>query len=154
MRLKVSDVGVNLCKEFEGFFSKAYKCPAGVWTVGYGTTMINGRPVNPNDQMTEKEAHDYLLIDLQKHLDQGAKYIRPEIASRLNQNQIDAIASFVYNVGPGGLSKSSFLRLLNQGDFVNCSEKLLLWNKAGGRVLRGLTRRRHAEKKLFDTPMN
>lgn len=151
--LKVSKVGVDLCKEFEGFFSKAYRCPAGVWTVGYGTTMINGRPVNSNDTMTLEHATQYLLYDLQKHLDSGARYIKPEIARRLNQNQIDAIASFVYNIGAGGFSKSSFLKLLNQGDFVNCSERMLLWNKGGGKILRGLVRRRAAEKKLFDTPM-
>lgn len=147
--MKISDRAVELNSGFEGFFENAYICPAGVWTVGYGTTRIDGRPVRKGDRMTKPQALAYMKEELQKYLGMALRYIKPDIAARLNQNQLDAIALFTYNVGPGNFSKSSFLTLLNAGDFIGAPERMLLWNKANGKVLRGLTRRRGVERDLF-----
>lgn len=151
--MKFSKTAVEMNKGYEGFFPKAYLCPAGIWTVGYGTTFINGRKVTSSDRMTKEEATAYLVMDMQKHLDGAAKYIKPEIKAQLNQNQIDAITLFTYNLGVGRFSKTPFLQALNAGDFKNCSEKMLQHNKGGGKVLKGLVRRRAEEKALFDKPV-
>ena len=152
--MKVSDRAVELNTDFEGFFEHAYLCPAKVWTVGYGTTYINGRPVRQGDKMTKTEAKAYMKKELQEYLQNALKYVNKEIATKLNQNQLDSIALFTYNVGVDNFTKSSFLRLMNSGDLVGAPEKMLLWNKAKGKVLRGLQRRRKVERDLFLTPVS
>ncbi len=152
--MKISDRAVEINAEFEGFFEHAYLDPVGIWTVGYGTTYLNGRRVRQGDRMPKDVAKAYMKKELQNYLDMALRHVKPEIAQRLNQNQLDAIAIFTYNVGPGNFSKSSFLTLLNRGDFAGAAPRLLLWNKAKGKVLRGLTRRRQAEMDLFLTPVN
>lgn len=152
--MKISQNAVELNAHFEGFFPNAYLCPAGVWTVGYGTTRINGRPVRRGDTMTQEEAMVYMSEELQVYLQNALRYIKPDIARQLNQNQLDAIAVFTYNVGPSNFSKSSFCRLINAGKIVESAERILLWNKARGKVLRGLVRRRKAEYDLFLKPMS
>lgn len=117
----------------------------GVWTIGYGTTRINGHPVKMGDRISRSAADAIMREQLQEHLDGAAKNIKVE----LSQNQIDAIASFVYNVGIGAFNKSTLLKKLNAEDFDGAASEFLRWNKVDGKVAKGLTRRREAEKELF-----
>lgn len=145
MNKKTSEVGKNLIKEFEGFRAKAYLCPAGVWTVGYGTTRINGHKVSESTQITTEEADVFLEQDLKVFEDAINKHVDVE----LTQNQFDALVAFVYNVGIGNFQSSTLLKKLNSGDYEGASQQLLRWDKAKGKKLAGLTRRRKAEQKLF-----
>lgn len=150
--MKINQATIDLVKEFEGFRAKAYKCPAGVWTIGYGTTASAGVGITPKEGMTitEAEAERYLRAALDKFADQ----IAPLITAPTNENEFGAFLSVAYNIGPGAFKKSSALRLFNAGDKDGAAKALLLWNKAGGKVLKGLTRRREAERKLFLTPID
>ena len=132
---------VPIIKEFEGCKLKAYLCPAGVWTIGYGHT--DG--VKEGDEITQQEA-DRLLADDVHSFSAGVQRL---VTSDINRNQLGALTSFVFNVGLGNLRHSTLLRLVNKGDFVGAANQFPRWNKAGGKVLAGLTRRREAERKLF-----
>lgn len=134
---------VPLIKEFEGCRLKAYKCPADVWTIGYGHT--DG--VKEGDEITQQEA-DRLLANDVDIFSAGVKRL---VRSDINRNQLGALVSFAFNVGLGNLRHSTLLKLLNADDFVGAANQFPRWNKAGGKVLAGLTRRREAEKKLFLT---
>ena len=148
--MRINQATVNLVKEFEGFRAKAYKCPAGIWTIGYGTTAAAGVGITPKDGMTitKSDAEAYLQAALDKFADQ----IAPSIAVAISDNEFGAFVSLAYNIGPGAFKKSSALRLFNAGDKEGAAKAILMWNKAGGKVLKGLTRRREAERKLFLTP--
>jgi lysozyme len=133
--------------KFEGFSSSAYQCSAGVWTIGYGSTFnpYTKVKVKPLDKITKAEALDWLKQELNV-LTESVKSI---VKVPLTVGQLNALVSFTYNVGIGNLRKSTLLRLLNAGDYKGAANQFLLWNKAGGKVLRGLTIRRQAEKDLF-----
>ena len=141
MAMKTSSKGVSLIKSFEGCRLKAYKCPAGVWTIGYGHTagVIEG------DTITQEQADEYLRNDLAKYEKAVLNY---DGIYHFNQNQFDALVSFTYNCGVGNLKN---LTQNGKRTLAQISVKILLYNKAGGVVLRGLQRRRAAEKELFDT---
>lgn len=143
MAMKTSSKGVSLIKSFEGCRLKAYKCPAGVWTIGYGHTA----GVKEGDTITQEQADDYLRNDLEKYEKAVQNY---DGIYHFNQNQFDALVSFTYNCGVGNLKN---LTQSGRRTLAQISVKLLLYNKAGGVVLRGLQRRRTAEKDLFDTPI-
>lgn len=144
--MRTSQRGVDLIREFEGFFANAYYCPAGVLTIGYGHTDAAGPPkVSVGMTVTKKEAEDILRSDLRS----VEKHVSDLVESPLNQNQFDALVSFAFNVGCGALARSTALKRLNAGDYDGCAEALLMWNKGGGRVLNGLVRRRKAERLLF-----
>jgi len=145
MSRKTSEVGKNLIKEFEGFRVTAYICPAGVVTVGYGTTRIQGKAVQLGTTITTDEADMLLEEDLKSFEDAVNQNVREEIS----QNQFDALVAFVYNVGAGNFKKSTLLKKINAGEFNQAADEFLKWNKAGGKVLKGLTRRRTAERELF-----
>ena len=145
MTKKTASPGKGIIKEFEGFRATAYLCPAGVWTVGYGTTRINGKPVKENVKITTQEAEDFLEQDLKRFEDGVNRLVQVEIT----QNQFDALVSFVYNLGIGSLQKSTLLKKINAGLFDEAAEQFLKWDKAGGKKLAGLTRRRKAERELF-----
>lgn len=140
----VSDACVELVAEFEGFSSKPYRDPVGIWTIGYGET----RGVGPRTQPVTKT---YAKAQLRKRLNEDyfpyvARATRP---GKLTQNVADAFTSFVYNVGPGGVAVTSGVgRALRAGNIKLAANRLLQWDKAGGRVLPGLTRRRKAERYL------
>ena len=143
MAMKTSSKGVSLIKSFEGCRLKAYKCPAGVLTIGYGHTA----GVKEDDTITQAQADEYLRNDLAKY----EKYVlNYDAIYHFNQNQFDALVSFTYNCGARNLKN---LTQSGKRTIAQISEKLLLYNKAGGVVLRGLQRRRTAEKELFDTPI-
>ena len=140
--METSKTGLDLIKHFEGCELYAYKCPAGVWTIGYGHT----KGVEPGMQITEQDAEDMLKEELIEY----ESYINDLVTVGLNQNQFDAMVSWVYNLGAGNLKASTLLKVLNAGDYAGVPEQMLRWNKAGGKVLEGLTRRRQAEADLFD----
>jgi len=150
--MKINKSTVELVKEFEGFRAETYKCSAGVLTIGYGTTAAAGVGINPKPGMkiTKEEAEVYLHAGLEKF----ASQIEDAITAPINENEFGAFVSLAYNVGPGAFKKSSALRHFNEGDKTKAANAMLMWNKAGGKVLKGLTRRREAERKLFLTPVN
>jgi lysozyme len=140
-----------LIRRFEGCKLKAYKCSAGKNTIGFGATFYeDGSAVQPGDVITQERA-DRLFVIL---LDQFAAQVRPLIKQPLNDNQFGALLSFAYNAGVGALQRSTLLKLVN----ANPNNPLIRqefnkWNKAGGKVLLGLTRRRTAEADLYFTPI-
>lgn len=145
--MKISQNGIDLIKKYEGFKDRSYVCPAGVRTIGYGTTRINGRPVQRGMSCTRAQAEGWLRNDADDFLDQIEPMIRD--SSILDQNQIDALASFVYNVGIGNFKKSNLLKHINDGFLVLAADEFKRWNKGGGRVLAGLVDRREEEAELF-----
>ena len=138
---------VALVKEFEIFQPEAYLDPVGVWTIGYGTTAAAGVGIEPKAGMriTEAEADEYL----RRGLDKFAALIRPKITRPTTPAEFGAMLSLAYNIGPTAFSRSSVLRWFNAGDKDEAADAFRLWNRAGGRVLKGLVRRREAERDLF-----
>ena len=141
-KMQISDEGIYLIKKFEGLELEAYQCAAGVWTIGYG--YIKG--VEKGDVWSEEKA-DHMLIKELEHEYEG--YVNDYVKVPINQCQFDALCSFVYNLGGNALKNSTLLRVLNAGDYNGVPEQIMRWNKAGGKVLAGLTRRRTAEAELF-----
>jgi len=140
--MKTNESGLALIRQFEGCKLKAYKCPAGVWTIGYGWT----HGVKPTDQWTQAQAEEMLV----KGLDQYENAVQSAIgAHSTTSSQFSALVSICYNIGAGNFVKSSMLRHHKAGDHVKAADAFLLWNKAGGKVLNGLTKRRQAERALY-----
>lgn len=149
--MHMNQAGLALLKSFEGWRAEAYQDATGVWTIGYGHTSMAGPPaVVPGMTISRVEGAEILQRDLARFAEQ----VLPLITVRLNANQRSALLSFAYNVGPGNFAKSSVLRFVNEGRFSEVPARLALWTKAGGKVLRGLTRRRAAEGALFLRPPN
>ena len=140
--------GVGLVTEFEGYSSTPYRCPAGVWTIGYGTTRYpNGHRVTGCDESCDRtSARRWLWYALEKSEQIVVQYS----THYLNEHQRAALASFVYNLGSGAFRASTLRRRINAGDFDDVPYQISRWNKAGGRVLRGLVRRRAAEIDLWN----
>lgn len=138
---------IELIKRFEGISLTAYLCPAGVWTIGYGTTVYyNGESVKEGDVITEEKAEQLLAFDVQFFASRISDLIKAEV----NDWQFCALLSFSYNVGHGALKTSTLLRKLNVGHDLNLvADQFLRWTKADGKVLPGLVRRRSAERELF-----
>ena len=144
--MSVSNKGVDLICEFEGEQLIAYDDGVGVWTIGFGTIKYpSGVRVKKGDTCTEAQAESYLKNDLVKFENAINKLVKVP----LNQNQFDAISSFTYNLGETNLSSSTLLKKLNVKDYSGAADQFLRWNKAGGKVMNGLTRRREAERNLF-----
>jgi len=144
--MKMNAAGVRLVKSFEGWRASAYRDAVGHWTIGYGHTSMAGPPkVHQGMHITRAEGSEILARDLQYFADE----IQPLINVPLSDNQFSALVSFAYNVGVGNFRKSSVLKKVNAGQFDKAASRFVLWNKAGGRVLNGLTRRRLAEAALF-----
>jgi len=143
MALKTGKKGLELIKKFEGCRLTAYKCPANVWTIGFGHT----KGVTEGQTITKAQAEEFLKSDLKVY--EG--YVNKYVEVKLNQNQFDALVSFTYNCGPGNLKKSLLLTKLNDGDYKGAANEFPRWNKAGGKVLNGLVKRRKAEQELFLT---
>lgn len=141
--MRISDAGVDLIKSFEGLKLEAYKCPAGIWTIGYGYT---GPGVTSGLSIDEQEAESLLYDDLVKFED-GVNKLTCELD--ITQGMFDALVCFAYNVGLDALARSTLLKLLKQNKVLEASEQFKVWNKAGGKELAGLTRRRNAEAELF-----
>lgn len=145
----VNEATLTLIKSFEGWRDTAYKDAVGVWTIGYGHTSMAGPPeVKPGMKITKAEGEAILARDLVKYENAVRNYVRVP----LNDNQFGALVSWCYNVGPGNVAKSTLVKRLNAGQYESVPAELAKWNKAGGKVLKGLTRRREAEAALFQKP--
>ena len=144
----ISKKGIDLIKEFEGIRLNAYDDGIGVWTIGIGTIRYpNGVRVKHGDKITIEQAEQYLKHDL----DSFENIINTKVKVPLTQNQFDALASLVYNIGATNFSNSTLLKKLNAKDYAGAADQFLRWNRAGGKVMNGLVRRREAERKLFLT---
>lgn len=145
--MKTSDVGVALIKHYEGFYSKPYRCPAGLWTVGYGHLIGNGLnlPDNWNRHFSVEEIDALLRQDLAR-FERG---VQRYIIVPLSQPQFDALVSFSFNLGLGTLQRSTVRQKINRLDFKGAIQSLLRYDKAGSVALKGLTLRRRAEAKLM-----
>ena len=139
----------ELCRVFEGFRSKPYLCPAGIPTIGYGSTYYrDGRKVALTDPpMSEPEARELLNLELSHTYAAGVARLCPVLLQ--HEKRFNAITDFCYNLGVGRLQTSTLRRKINAQDWEGAIEQLLLWNKAGGRILPGLDRRRRAEAVLM-----
>lgn len=138
---RINAVGLDLIKDFEGLRLDSYRDAVGVWTIGYGHT----RTAGPGQRITNAEATALLREDVANFENAVTRAVRVPIT----ENQFAALVSFAYNVGSGALNSSTLLRRLNAGDTFGAADEFLRWNRAGGSVLAGLTRRRAAERELF-----
>jgi lysozyme len=146
--MTTSQKGIDIIKSFEGCRLKAYQDSAGVWTIGYGTIMYpSGKRVKAGDRITKECAEEYLAYEI------GLKARSVEVFTsdlHLSQNQFDALVSFAYNLGVGALQRSTLLKKVRaekndpaiRGEFMK-------WVRAGGKVLKGLQRRRQKEADLY-----
>lgn len=145
MTRQINQSGLAIEKKFEGGpFLQAYRCPAGVWTIGYGHT----RDVVEGMTCTVAQAEAWLLEDNEDAQDNVSR----EVSVPLNDNQFSALVSFVFNLGAGALAHSTLLRLLNAGKYDEVPGQLAQWCHADGVTLEGLVRRRAAEAALWNTP--
>lgn len=143
--MRVNEECIALIKKFEGCRLKAYPDPATgaePWTIGWGST---GPDIGPDTVWTQEKA-DYRLL---KEIEKIASVVSSIIQTPCTENQFGALVSFAYNCGLGNLRKSTLLKLVNAGKFEAAAEEFIKWNKANGKVMEGLTRRRWAEKELF-----
>lgn len=140
--MKISEEGINLIKKFEGCRLTAYRCPAGILTIGYGHT---GSDVSASQTITQERAEQLLKVDLMVHCNNIEKLVKVP----LTQAQFDALVSFEYNIGYGAFKNSTLLKLLNEGKYRESAEQFTRWVYANGKVLAGLQKRREEEKRLF-----
>ena len=148
---RLTKAGANLIKHFEGCLEphggqfKAYKCPANVLTIGWGHTNHHGRKFDAATKWTSKECDAAFLEDMQGF----ESAVRRLVKVPLTSYQYDALVSFCYNCGEGNLAKSTLLKKVNNKEFEAAAQEFKKWNKGGGKVLPGLTRRRASEALLF-----
>jgi GH24 family phage-related lysozyme (muramidase) len=144
--MKTSNNGIMLIKNFEGCKLTAYQDTVGVWTIGYGWTQaVDGKPIRAGMTINQNTAERLLKTGLVGYEADVSKMLKVGVS----QCQFDALVSFCYNLGAKSLSTSTLMRKLNAGDKSGAADEFLRWNKAGGKVLAGLTRRREAERSLF-----
>jgi len=140
--MNTSEEGLALIKKFEGCELKSYRCSANVLTIGFGRI----KEVKEGDTCSQEQAEEWLAEELPEY----ESYINDMVDVDLTQNQFDSLVSWVYNLGPSNLKASTLLNVLNAGEYENVPEQIKRWNKAGGKVLDGLIRRREAEALLFE----
>ena len=144
--MQTSEKGIALIQQFEGCKLTAYQDSVGVWTIGYGWTQpVDGKPIRAGMTIKQETAERLLKTGLVSYESDVSRLVKVG----LTQWQFDALVSFTYNLGARSLSTSTLLRKLNAGDYAGAADEFLRWNKAGGKVLNGLTRRREAERALF-----
>jgi len=144
--MRCNDAGINIIKTFEGFEKRPYKCSAGVTTIGFGTTRINGRPVTMDmEPINYEEAEELLRLDLE----QSEKTVSKLMRVQLDSNEFSALCSLCYNIGSGNLQSSTLRSKLNRDDRIGAADEFPKWRRAGGRILAGLVRRRAIERELF-----
>ena len=147
--MKVNKLGIDMMHHFEGCKLQAYQCSAKVWTIGWGNTYYQDkRPVKQGDKVTQEQANELFEMIMNEF----AIEVRKALTKEVSENQFSALVCFAYNVGIGNLKKSTLLRKVN----VNPNDETIAlefakWNKAGGKVLNGLVRRRKAEADLYFT---
>ena len=143
------EVAASLCRQFEGYKARPYLCPAGIPTIGYGSTYYaDGRKVTLQDPpMDEPTARALLMVELEHTYLPGVLRHCPILAA--DERKCNAIVDFAYNLGVGRLQTSTLKRKINAQDWDGAKEQLMLWTKGGGKVLPGLVKRRTAECALF-----
>ena len=139
--MKISAEGLALIKKFEGCELEAYQDAVGVWTIGYGH--IKG--VEEGMTITKDQAEEMLLEELVEY----ETHVLNAVKNQLDQCMFDALVSWTYNLGPTNLNNSTMLKVVNAGQYDDVPAQIKRWNKAGGKVLEGLIRRREAEACLF-----
>ena len=146
--MRISDSGIAFIAEWEGVRLKAYKCSAGVWTIGIGSTRYeDGSPVKAGDVLPSEPAA-YALF--RNTVGQYEGVVNRLAKKPLSQNQFDALVSLAYNIGVGAYAKSTVAkRVANDPADPSIRNGFLMWVKAGGRVVNGLVRRREAEANLY-----
>ena len=157
--MSVSEAGIQLIQTFEGCHNSPYRCPAGLWTIGYGRVLYPNqarlktgeRAAYPlrsehNRVFANDEIDALLEADLQR-FEAGVLRLCPATADR--QCHLDAVVSFAFNVGLGNLQSSTLRMKYNRGEYTGAADEFLKWNKSNGKVLQGLVRRREAERALF-----
>ena len=140
--MNISQEGISLIKKFEGCELEAYKCAAGVWTIGYGHT----KDVKEGNSITKEQAESMLVHELQEYCSDVDIAVKVD----LKQNEFDSLVSWTYNLGPTNLNSSTMLRVLNEGKHDEVPAQMKRWNKASGQVKEGLVRRREAEALMFE----
>jgi lysozyme len=147
--MKVNKLGIEMMHHFEGCKLEAYQCSAKVWTIGWGNTFYeNGTPVKQGDLITQDRANKLFEFVVNKF----SVGVEKLLTKTISENQFSALVCFAYNVGTGNLGKSTLLKKVNANpNDATISNEFLRWNKAGGKELLGLTRRRTAESKLYFT---
>lgn len=135
--------GLSIIKFYEGFKNKAYVCPAGVLTIGYGHT----KGVTQGQTITQEQGEEFLKADLKD----AERTVNNAVTADINQDQFDALVSFVFNLGAGNFTSSTLLKKINAGDFTGATAEFGKWINAGGKPLEGLKKRRQAESILFST---
>lgn len=157
--MKISEAGIQLIKSFEGCHSSPYRCPALLWTVGYGRVLYPDQarlktperasyPLKPeHNRVWDADEIDSLLEADLLRFSTGVLRLCPSSAD--NQCHLDAVVSFSFNVGLGNLQASTLRMKYNRGDFSGAADEFMKWRKSNGVVLRGLERRREAERALF-----
>lgn len=143
--MKCNEAGLDIIRRFEGLRLKAYYCPAGILTIGYGST---GKHVKEGMTITEEQAEALLRSDVRS----AESAVSRGVKVTLNENEFSALVSFVFNVGATQFWKSTMRALINRNDMTGAALQFARWNKAGGQVLAGLTERRKAEAGLFTRP--
>jgi len=155
--MQMSEHGLELLKQWEGFKNKLYYDSAGLPTIGVGHLLtkselssgkiiINGVPVKYDGGLSDQQVLDLLSQDVNP----AAQVVTNKVTVGLNQNQFDALTSFTFNVGGAAFTGSTLLKLLNQGQYDEVPGQLRRWNKAGGKVVQGLINRRENEIKLWN----
>ena len=142
----ISDKGIYAIKKFEGCELIAYQDAVGVWTIGYGHT----KGVSEGDIISSAQAEALLLKELKEY----ENYVHELVEVPLHQYQFDALVSWTYNLGPTNLKSSTMLKVLNEGKYNEVPDQMRRWNRAGGKVLEGLVKRRDYEARLIAGEMN
>jgi len=145
--MKLNKAGADLIKEFEGCKLKSYQCSAKKWTIGYGNTFYeDGSPVLPGHAITQQKGEQLFELIANEFADKVDKVV----TANVSENQFGALVSFAYNCGIANLQKSTLLKKVNANpNDPTIRVEFAKWNKAGGKVLAGLTRRRQAEANLY-----
>lgn len=140
--MKISDVGIDLIKRFEGLRLKKYDDGIGIMTIGYGHRIL---PRESYDEITESDADALLRKDLQT----AENCVNNSVKGNITQSQFDALCSFTFNLGCGALGKSTLLRYVNDGNDMSAAQEFGKWVNGGGKPMPGLVKRRQAEMELF-----
>ncbi len=143
--MKTSDAGINFIAQHEGFVPTIYNDAGGLPTIGFGHLLLEGEEYKFRNGITREQGKELLKQDVAE----AERAVTRLIDVPLTQNQFDALVSFTFNIGGGNLQKSTLRKKLNAGDINGAADEFLRWIRAGGRVLRGLQRRRAGERKLF-----
>lgn len=143
MSRKINEAGLSLIKRFEGLELKSYHCSAGKLTIGYGHVIM---PLEKQyAEITEEKAEEILKFDLNRFED----IVNQLVKVKLNDNQFSSLVALVFNIGGGNFKSSTLLKLLNEEKYLDIPTEFLKWRMAGGKVLKGLIKRRLAEASLF-----